>query len=108
MKTKMKFDDIKGMLRREEMKVVVGGDVYGGANTSAIASPSGVLAGTALSGSQSTSLGLTIAPNTNYSTSYNYGAGMNGSTSTSGTGANTFTNGGNTSGPTPPKPYAQP
>ena len=93
----MKFDNIKGMLRREEMKVVVGGDVYGGANTSAIASPSGVLAGTALSGSQSTSLGITIAPNTNYSTTYNYGAGMDGSHA-SGSGTSSTTGGSSTTG----------
>ena len=81
----MKFDDIKGMLRREEMKEIIGGSGY------APPVSSGILPGTTLSGSQNANLGLTIASGTNYSTSYNYGAGMNGG-SASGNPANTLNN----------------
>lgn len=102
---KKKFENIKGMLKQEEMKMVIGGNAYesatkGGAPASSFAS------GTALSGALNSSNGLTISYGNNggnYSTSYNYGAGMNGSSaagnnSTNGsggsstTGANTYNN----------------
>ena len=106
---KKKFENIKGMLKQEEMKMVIGGNAYesatkGGAPASSFAS------GTALSGALNSSNGLTISygnNGVNYSTSYNYGAGMNGSAA-SGYPANTYTNGGSTSAPTRPKPYGQP
>ena len=89
---KKKFENIKGMLKQEEMKMVIGGNAYesatkGGAPASSFAS------GTALSGALNSSNGLTISYGNNggnYSTSYNYGAGMNGSAA-SGYPANTYT-----------------
>ena len=105
---KKKFENIKGMLKQEEMKMVIGGNAYesatkGGAPASSFAS------GTALSGALNSSNGLTISYGNNggnYSTSYNYGAGMNGSAA-SGNPANTFNNSGS-SGSGTPKPYAKP
>lgn len=100
MKTKMKFDDIKGMLRREEMKEIIGGSGY------APPVSTGILPGTTLSGSQNANLGITINYGNgggDYSTSYNYGVGMNGGSASgnnstigtggsSTTGANTYNN----------------
>lgn len=106
---KTKFENIKGMLRREEKKQVVGGDVYNGQNNAggSAATPA---PGTAMGGALNSTNGLSINYGNNggnYSTSYNYGAGMDGSAA-SGYPANTYTNGGNTSGPKPPKAYGQP
>lgn len=100
MRTKIKFGNIKGMLQREEMKVVIGGNGYMTAAQSAGGGGS-VLAGTTLSGAQNTNLGLTNGSSTNYVTTVNYGAGLNGGSaagnnSTTGgsstTGANTYMN----------------
>jgi hypothetical protein len=106
MKTKIKFGNIKGMLQREEMKVVIGGDAYMTAAQSAGAGGS-VLAGTTLSGAQNTNLGITGGN----ATTFNYGGGINGS-SASGNPANTYNNaatynfGSGTS--TTPMAYAKP
>jgi hypothetical protein len=113
MKTKLKFTDIKGMLRREEMKVIVGGDPYNGQNSSSGGGGSpGFLAGTTLAGAQNANLGLTIAPGTNYSTSYNYGAGATGAygigTTPTNTTMTTYSNGGNTSPSTSTPGYGRP
>ncbi|MDR6845675.1 hypothetical protein [Flavobacterium granuli] len=100
MKTKIKFENIKGMLRREDMKAVIGGDAYQSA-TNGGGYVGGTLAGTTLSGAQNTNLGITNGSTSNYATTVNYGAGLNGSAasgnnSTTGgsstTGANTYIN----------------
>ena len=90
MKAKIKFGNIKGMLHREEMKVVIGGNGYMTAAQSAGAGGS-VLAGTTLSGAQNTNLGITGGN----ATTFNYGAGINGGTATgsnSSTGGTTYMN----------------
>jgi hypothetical protein len=103
---KTKFKNIKGMLQREEMKQIVGGAAYstGGGGTMKYV-------GGSLTPDGMATLGMTINygqnGNTNYSNSFNYGAGANGSAA-SGYPANTYTNAGNTSAPTPPKAYGQP
>jgi hypothetical protein len=105
---KTKFKNIKGMLQREEMKQVVGGDPYNGRNKAGgpvlPAAP-----GTALGGALNSTNGLSInyGNGGNYSNSYNYGGGMNGSAA-SGSPANTYSNGGNTSAPKPTSGYGQP
>lgn len=90
---KVRFENIKGLLEQEEMKKVIGGgDIYNGHNTSG-SSPAVPASGTALAGALNTSLGITVSYGTagNYSTSSNYGAGGNG-TYASGNPANTFNN----------------
>jgi hypothetical protein len=105
---KTKFKDIKGILKKEEMKEIVGGDVYrvGGANFA-----EAKYVGGSLTPAGMTTLGMIINYGQNgyrnYSSSFNYGAGANGSYA-SGNPANTFVNGGNTLAPIPPKGYAQP
>lgn len=102
---KKKFENIKAMLRKEEMKQVVGGDPYKGQNKAG-GSPSTPAAGTALGGALNSTNGLTInyGNGGNYSNSYNYGSGMGGSNSS----ANTYSNGGITSAPVAPKGYGKP
>ena len=106
MKTKMKFEDIKGMLRREEMKEIIGGNVYG-------SGPAQPISGTALGGGSNSPYALSVFYSnggSGYATSYNYGAGINGG-SASGYPANTYNNAASTSGTAPntsSPPYARP
>lgn len=95
---KKKFENIKGMLKQEEMKMVIGGNAYMSAVQRTAPSFG---AGSTLSGSQNANLGMTINYGNNggnYSTSYNYGAGMTGATGigTNTSGMTTFNNVGNT------------
>jgi hypothetical protein len=102
---KTKFENIKGMLRREEMKEIIGGNVYGvngGGSTGPV-----FASGTTLSGSQNANLGVTITSGTNYSTTYNYGAGMNGGSASGYSSADTYNNAGSTSNGTT-SGYARP
>ncbi|TRX08573.1 hypothetical protein [Flavobacterium gawalongense] len=99
MKTQIKFDDIKGMLRREEMKEIIGGAAY--TTTSGTPYSGGTVLGTGYNNSADAN-------------TFNYGAGANGSASTSGTGANTYNNmsttgsGGTGGGTATATPYAKP
>ena len=98
MKTQIKFGDIKGMLRREEMKEITGGASYG-TTTSTTPYSGGTVLGTGYN-------------NTADANTFNYGAGGNGSASTSGSGANTYNNmsttGSGTTGGGSGTPYATP
>lgn len=75
MKKQIKLGDIKGMLRREEMKEIIGGNVYG-------SSPQ-YTGGTVLGSGYNNSADANT---------FNFGGGGNGFASTSGSGANTYNN----------------
>ncbi len=81
MKKQIKFENIKGMLQKEEMRNLVGGNAYPGASAAASNNGGGgtLLAGTTLAGGQNVFLGLTISYATGTGTSinanFNYAAG---------------------------------